>query len=287
MKNIKNLLNNGLYLVATPIGNLNDISLRALKILRESKFIVCENPLHSSKLLKEYDIKKKLLSLHDYNEDAIINKVSKHLSKSIVCLISDSGSPLISDPGFKLVKYCIEKNIFVTSVPGATSIIPSLQLSGIPINSFTFNGFIPKKIKSANELLETSKNIAGAQIFFSSSHRLIENIKLIKKYFGNRKITVCKEITKLNEQYLRANVNEVIDKLDNKYFKIKGEFVLIIEGENKTNVSQINKNTIEIMLDISKKFSLTETVKIVHKLSGISKKDLYEIALLKLKDGNE
>ena len=144
-----------------------------------------------------------------------------------------------------------------------------------------------KKTKSATELLELSKKMGGAQIYFSSSHRLIENIKLIKKYFGNRKITVCKEITKLNEQYLRANVNEVIDKLDNKYFKIKGEFVLIIEGKNKTNVSQINKNTIEIMLDISKKFSLTETVKIVHKLSGISKKDLYEIALLKLKDGNE
>ena len=286
MKNIKNILNNGLYLVATPIGNLGDISLRALKILRDSKIIICENPLHSSKLLKEYDIKKKLLSLHDYNEDIIINRVSKYLSKSIVCLISDSGSPLISDPGFKLVKYCIEKNIFVTSAPGATSIIPSLQLSGIPINSFTFNGFIPKKTKSATELLELSKKMGGAQIYFSSSHRLIENIKLIKKYFGNRKITICKEITKLNERCLRTNLSEAIEKLDDKHFKIKGEFVLIIEGKNKTNVSQINKNTIEIMLDISKKFSLTETVKIVHKLSGISKKDLYDVALLKIKDGD-
>ena len=286
MKNIKNILNSGLYLVATPIGNLNDISLRAIQILRKSKFIICENPLHSLKLLKEYDIKKRLLSLHDYNEDIIINKVSGYLSKFIVCLISDSGSPLISDPGFKLVKYCIEKNIFVTSVPGPSSIISSLQLSGIPINSFTFNGFIPKKVKSAVELLEVSKQMGGAQVFFSSSHRLIENIKLIKKYFGNRKITICKEITKLNEQCLRTNVNKAIEKLDNKYFKIKGEFVLIIDGKNKTNVGQINKNTIETMLNISKKFSLTDTVKIVHKLSGISKKDLYDAALLRIKGRN-
>ena len=128
--------------------------------------------------------------------------------------------------------------------------------------------------------------MGGAQIYFSSSHRLIENIKLIKKYFGNRKITICKEITKLNERCLRTNLSEAIEKLDDKHFKIKGEFVLIIEGKNKTNVSQINKNTIEIMLDISKKFSLTETVKIVHKLSGISKKDLYDVALLIIKDGD-
>jgi len=103
MKNIQNILNSGLYIVATPIGNLQDISLRALRILKKSKLIICENPLHSLKLLKEYDIKKKLVSLHDYNEDIVINKISKYLSKSIVSLISDSGSPLISDPGFKLV----------------------------------------------------------------------------------------------------------------------------------------------------------------------------------------
>lgn len=283
MKNIQNILNSGLYIVATPIGNLQDISLRALRILKKSKLIICENPLHSSKLLKEYDIKKKLVSLHDYNEDIVINKISKYLSKSIVSLISDSGSPLISDPGFKLVKNCIKKNIYVTSVPGPSSIIASLQLSGIPTNSFTFNGFIPKKTKPAIELFEIAKQISGAQIFFSSSHRLIENINLIKKYFGNRKITICKEITKLNEQCVRTEVNKAIEEINNKNFKIKGEFVIIIDGKNKTNTSQINKNTIETISNISKKFSLTDTVKIVHKLSGISKKDLYDAALLRIK----
>ena len=286
MKNIQNILNSGLYIVATPIGNLQDISLRALRILKKSKLIICENPLHSSKLLKEYDIKKKLVSLHDYNEDIVINKISKYLSKSIVSLISDSGSPLISDPGFKLVKNCIKKNIYVTSVPGPSSIIASLQLSGIPTNSFTFNGFIPKKTKSAIELFEIAKQISGAQIFFSSSHRLIENINLIKKYFGNRKITICKEITKLNEQCVRTEVNKAIEEINNKNFKIKGEFVIIIDGKNKTNTSQINKNTIETISNISKKFSLTDTVKIVHKLSGISKKDLYDAALLRIKGRN-
>ena len=148
-------LKKGLYIVSTPIGNLDDITIRAINILKESNFIICENPKHSLKLLNKLDIKKKLFSIHDYNEENLIKRIEKFQSNSIVALISDSGSPLISDPGFKLVKNYINKNIFVTSIPGANSIIPSIQLSGLAVNNFTFFGFVPKG-KNASKLIGTN-----------------------------------------------------------------------------------------------------------------------------------
>ena len=137
-KSTTKLLKRGLYIIATPIGNLNDISQRAISVLNEVDFIICENPKHSIKLLNKLGIKKKLISLHDYNEEAVINKISKYQYNSKIGLISDAGSPLISDPGFNLVKNFISKKIMITSIPGPSSLIVGLQLSGLPLNKFTF-----------------------------------------------------------------------------------------------------------------------------------------------------
>ena len=275
--------NNGLYLVATPIGNLEDISFRAITVLKKSKIILCENSNHSLKLLNKYDIKKKLIAIHDYNENKIINKIKYNLKNSIISLVSDAGSPLISDPGFKLVKHCIENKIYITTIPGPSSVIAAIQLSGIAANSFTFNGFIPKKTKHANELFMNIQNKNNAQIFFSSSHRIEENIKLMKQFFKDRQISICREITKINEQVIRTNINSALKDIKNSKIKIKGEFVLVIDGVYKKNTDVINKDISDLLLYISKKFSLTDTVKIVHKLTGLSKKSLYKNALLKIK----
>ena len=141
------LLENGLYIIATPIGNLSDLSQRAIFVLQEVDLIICENPKHSMKLLNKLGIKKKLISLHDYNEESVINKISKYQNNSKIALISDAGSPLISDPGYKLVKDFINKNILITSIPGPSSLIAGLQVSGLPLNKFAFYGFVSKNKK--------------------------------------------------------------------------------------------------------------------------------------------
>ena len=151
-------MKNGLYIVSTPIGNLGDISSRAIKTLSESDIIICENPKHSIKLLSKLDIKKKLISLHDYNEERVIEKIKNDLNNKILCLISDAGSPLISDPGYKLVRYCILNNIYITIIPGASSVTSALQLSTIPINEYKFLGFVPKTKKGINDFIELLKH---------------------------------------------------------------------------------------------------------------------------------
>lgn len=280
-------IDNGLYIVATPIGNLEDISFRAIEILKLSRIILCENPLHSSKLLIKYGIKKKLISIHDYNEEKIITKLSQELFNSIIALISDSGSPLISDPGFKIVQYCIKNKIKITSIPGPSSSILALQLSGISTNMFTFNGFISKKDKQAKELFEKIRQNSQTQIFFSSPHRLKKNIELMLKSLGNRKIAICRELTKINEEVIRTNILDAINDIKNKKIKEKGEFVLIVEGNISKNVDYLNQDTSLILSDLLKKFSLTDTVNIVHKLTGLSKKKLYNDCLKELKNNND
>ena len=164
---------NGLSIVATPIGNLDDINLRAINTLKECDIIICENPKHSLKLLNKLGIKKKLISLHDYNEHIIINKIKGLLKNKNCVLISDSGSPLISDPGYNLVQYCIQNNINITSIPGPSSIISSLQLSGLPISEFVFFGFIPKSKKKLEDLVHTIIKERKTSVFLISNHKLI------------------------------------------------------------------------------------------------------------------
>ena len=272
-------LEKGLYIISTPIGNLNDISLRAKNILQNVDFIICENPKHSLKLLNKLGIKKKLLSLHDYNEYTLIKKIEKYQNNSPIALISDAGSPLISDPGFKLVKDFIKKNIFITSVPGPSSVISSLQLSGLAINNFIFFGFVPKNKRSANLMAQRITKLNLTSVFFISGNRLKTFLEFISQNSKNIEIAVCKELTKINEMVFRDNVKNIIDKIINNKINLKGEFTLIVGSkENKQNksISDIVKSQTSKLL---KKYTLTETVEIVHKLSNISKKEIYKMTL--------
>ena len=275
-----NTLENGLYIVSTPIGNLEDISLRAQKTLSMVDFIICENPIHSLKLLNKLGIKKKLFSLHDYNENILIKRIEKYQVNSSIALISDAGSPLISDPGYNLVNDYIKKNLNITTVPGSSSIISALQLSGLPINNFEFFGFVPKNKANVTSLVKEIENLRSTSVFFVSGNRLMNFLKCILEKKINRKIAVCKEITKKNERVFRGSIIKIIDEISRDKNNLKGEFVVIIKGNEKKTIKIVEIAIEKQMLKLLKKFSLTEVVEIVHKLTNISKKEIYKTALL-------
>tara|TARA_Y100000590_G_scaffold467242_1_gene645521 strand:- start:1190 stop:2026 length:837 start_codon:yes stop_codon:yes gene_type:complete len=271
----------GLYIVATPIGNLDDITIRAQKTLNEADIIICENPKHSIKLLSKLGIKKKLFSLHDYNEEIVIKKIKNFISEKSIALISDAGSPLISDPGYKLVKYFIDNSLKVTSIPGPSSVIMSMQISGMPNDKFKFLGFPPKQKKGFSEFFKNLKNELQTVVFFISNHKLLESLEMLEKFIESRKISVCKELTKINEGVIRGSATDIIKELKKNKKKSLGEFVVVIEAPLKKikGGSEISLSVEKQINKLLKKYSLTDVVEIVHKLSNISRKMIYKKAL--------
>ena len=272
-------LKNGLYIVSTPIGNLDDISFRVKMVLNSVNFIICENPKHSLKLLNKLDIKKKLFSLHDYNESQLIKRIEKYQYNSAIALISDAGSPLISDPGYNLIQDYIKKKLYVTTIPGPSSIISSLQLSGLPINNFEFFGFVSKNKSSMNSQAKKLQNVITTSVFFISGNRLINFLKILLDAKINRKIAVCKELTKKNEWVFRGYIKKIIDEINIDKSNLKGEFTLLIQGKERKTKIIIQTTTEAQIKKLLKKFSLTEVVEIVHRLTSISKKEIYKKGL--------
>ena len=275
-------MKSGLYIVSTPIGNLGDISSRAIKTLENSDIIICENPKHSLKLLSKLDIKKKLISLHDYNEEIVIEKIVESLKNKKLSLISDAGSPLISDPGYKLVRFCIENDIYVTIIPGASSVTSALQISSIPINKYTFHGFLPKTKKSVVNFVEILKKSNLTSVFFVSSHKILSFLEILSKELSDRKIAVCKELTKMNERVFIGSSLEVFKEFKQTSKNSLGEFVIVVEEQNidtKKSLYELSPDIIDIIKKLLDKFSLTDTVKIVHKIGNIEKKEIYKKAL--------
>ncbi len=274
---------NGLSIVATPIGNLDDITYRAVKILGECDIIICENPKHSLKLLNKLGIKKKLIALHDYNEYKIIDQIKDFLKNKNCVLISDAGSPLISDPGYNLVQYCISNNITVTSVPGPSSILSSLQLSGLPISEFSFFGFIPKSKKKIEHLVKGIFQEKRTSVFFVSSHKLIVFLDCLENIMPERTISICKELTKVNEFVFRGAPSNVKNKILEDKENIKGEFVAVIDRQTSKNQDFDNIDLYSKELKkMATKFSLTDIVEIVHRFTKINKNKIYKW-LLKLR----
>jgi len=273
---------NGLYIVATPIGNMGDISNRAIDTLKNVDFIICENPNHSRKLMSKLGIKKKLVALHDYNEEKIIRNYIEIIRTKPVALISDAGSPLISDPGYKLVQHCIKENIFITTIPGASSIISALQLSGLPVSEFVFVGFAPKSKKKMLDFLNAVSAEQKTVILFVSSHKIIQLLEILAETLPNRNISVCKEISKLNEKTFYGLPKKILTKICSSPKYSLGEFVVVMDAEK--NIKNIEKNYISLEIEkiikrLLTKFSLTESVEIVHKISYIEKKQIYKKAL--------
>ena len=273
-------MKNGLYIVSTPIGNLEDISSRAIDTLKKSDIIICENPKHSLKLLSKLNIKKKLISLHDYNEEIVIDKIKDELNNKILSLISDAGSPLICDPGYKLVRFCIRNNFFVTVVPGASSLTSALQLSTIPINKYIFYGFWPKSKNNMDEFSEILKKTEITSIFFVSSHKILKFLEIMSNKLNDRKLALCKEITKLNEKIFIGLPEDILKDFNKSKKNSLGEFVVVVEGCHNSNIIQkISPDTKMIIRKLLRKFSLTDTVEIVHKIGNIGKNEIYREAL--------
>lgn len=261
-----------LYLVPTPIGNLDDITLRSINVLKNADVIFSEDTRETKKLLNELDINKKLISCHKFNEDKVYEKVLEYLKDgNMVALVSDRGTPAISDPGYVAAYHAIKEEYNVIGLPGATAFVPALIMSGINPNKFLFYGFLDSKKSQKKKELEELKSIKYTIIFYESPYRVIETLLLIKEIMGNRNISVSREISKKYEEIYRGTIDDVLSEL----VEPKGEFVIIVEG-NKEEKSYDNIDILShvkaLVLDgISEK----EAIKTVAKLHNLEKNEVY------------
>ena len=270
----KNKFNSGLYIVSTPIGNLSDITLRAIDILKISDYILCEDTRISKKLLEKYKIHSKLISNHKFNETKNLQKIIEILkSKKIVSMISDAGTPTISDPGKILINNCIKNKISIYPIPGASAVSTAISISGFSEKYF-FYGFLPDKKKKLFNDLEKLSKIDGSIVFFISPNKINNLIEPIKRFFSGRKILICREMTKFFEEYIRQDVNEI------KPFQKtpKGELTLVI-SENITKIeslTEVDKKKIKKMI---KNNTIKDIVKLFVEKKKISKKEVYNYCL--------
>lgn len=262
------------YLIPTPIGNLEDITLRAVNTLKMVEVIFSEDTRVTSLLLNHLNIKKKLISSYEYNEKENKDKFLKYLDDGYdVGIVTDRGTPIISDPGYDLVKIAIEKGYNVVGLPGPTALIPALITSGLNPSPFLFYGFLNSKQSKRNKELEELKKEKATIIFYESPHRLKETLEDIYKVFGNRRISISKEISKKYEEVVRGTIVDVIDKFDN----IKGEFVVVVEG-NTDYVDYTNISVAEhVTAYIKEGNSVNGAIKLVAKDRNVAKKEIYNI----------
>jgi 16S rRNA (cytidine1402-2'-O)-methyltransferase len=218
-----------LYLVATPIGNLGDVTFRAIEVLKNVDFVICEDSRRSGMLLKRLGIKKKLVALHEHTpfekQKAIVEELTKG---SHAALISDAGTPLISDPGFELVRDAIRTGIRIEAIPGPTAFVQALILSGLPVHRFSFFGYLPQKEKARRDALSDLAKTPNTLIFYESPYRLLKTLKDMNDVFGERKASVSRELTKKFEETVRGTLSELLGHFSGK--KILGEFVIVVEG---------------------------------------------------------
>jgi len=274
---INNKLRNGLYVVSTPIGNLGDITLRAIEILKQSEYILCEDTRVSQNLFKKYSIKSKLIANHKFNENKNISKIIEILkSGKIVSIVSDAGTPSISDPGAIIVKECIKENINIYPIPGPSAVTSAISISGFS-EKYYFYGFFPKKNKTLTEDLSILSDLNCSIVFFISPKKINKIINPIKNFFSGRKILICREMSKFYEEYLRTNV----DNLE-MYEKVpKGELTIVISEKNlnknkSNNLDESDKKKIKRML---KKLSIRDITDLISKEKKISKKEIYNFCL--------
>ena len=269
------LFSNQLYIVSTPIGNLDDITLRALDVLKKSDIILCEDTRHSSKLLNHYKIKKKLLSYHKFNEKKQLTSIIESFKRGkILSLISDAGTPLLSDPGKLLVNECLVNNIKIVPIPGVSSITTAMSVSGFK-DQFLFYGFLPKTENELKKVLSSLSSNDFSQIFFVPSKKINFYVKSLKKFFQGRKILIAKEITKIHEEFIR----DEIDQLKAFRSPIKGELTIIISESNKKIINYDEEKIVYKIKKFLKKYSLKDTVNLILETEKINKKKIYNLCL--------
>ena len=270
-----NILKPGLYVVATPIGNLGDVTVRSLEVLKKSDIILCEDTRRSLKLLNQYNIKKRLVPYHKFNEKKELNKIIKYLNEGkILSLISDAGTPVLSDPGHILIKECINKKVNVYPIPGASSITASISISGFG-DKFIFYGFLPKKEKELKKVLLNLKDLNFSIIFFVPGIKINFYLKNFKPYFSGRDIFLGREITKIHETFYR----ESMDKIKLFSSPLKGELTVVISEKYNKKESNSGFDIKKQAMKYLKKYSFKEVVDLISKKEKISKNKVYKICL--------
>lgn len=274
-----------LYVVPTPIGNLKDITLRALEVLENVDLIAAEDTRQSLKLLNHFNIKKPLISYHKFNENIKSDDIIDRLKEGkTIALVSDAGTPGISDPGSVIIKRCIEENIDFEVLTGATAVTTALVYSGLDTTKFLFRGFLPRENKERNPIIEDLKNRQETLIFYEAPHRLLKTLNFLYENLGDRKIAICRELTKLHEEIIRVNIKESIEYYSTN--SPRGEYVLIVEGKSEEEIkldeeSTWNNLSIEehIKKYIEDGIDKKDAIKKVAKDRGIAKSEVYKYSL--------
>lgn len=269
------LSSNSLYIVSTPIGNLDDITFRAIEVLKNSDIVLCEDTRHSLKLLNHFKIKKKLISYHKFNEKKQVSNIIEYINQGkILSLISDAGTPLLSDPGRILVNFCIENEIKIIPIPGVSSITTAMSVSGFK-DQFLFYGFLPKTENELKKILGSLSENSYSQIFFIPAIKINFYIKFFKEYFSGRKILIAKELTKIHEAFFRENISD-LKEFNNK---LKGELTVIVSGKDAKKRALDKEKIVNKAKKYLKKYSLKDTVDLILESEKINKKEIYKLCL--------
>ena len=276
-KNKQQTVGPGLYLVSTPIGNMEDITLRALNVLKKSDIILCEDTRRSGKLLSNFQIKSKLIPYHKFNEKKVSNKVIDFIKNDkIVSLISDAGTPVISDPGMILVNKCVEENLNVHPIPGSSAVTSAFSVSGFS-DQYLFYGFLTKEENKLESILKNLSNLDYSIIFFIPASKINFYISKFKKYFFGRKIVIAKEMTKIHEKFIRGKV----ESIENFTEPLKGELTIVLSAViNKKNIKKEINESVKIEIrKMLKKYSHKDVVEFVSKKENLPKKVIYNYCL--------
>ena len=269
------LSSNTLYIVSTPIGNLDDITLRAIQVLKKSDIILCEDTRRSSKLLNHLKIKKQLISYHKFNEKKQLNNIIEHINKGkILSLISDAGTPLLSDPGRLLLNECLIREIKIVPIPGVSSIATAMSVSGFS-DKFLFYGFLPKKLNELTKVLDVLSTYEYSQVFFVPALKANFYINEIKKFYSVRRLMIAKEITKIHEEFIRID----LDNFKTLKSPLKGELTFIISNMDLKEKTINEEKIINKAKKYLKKYSVKDTVDLIMETEQINKKKIYQICL--------
>ena len=269
------LSSNTLYIVSTPIGNLDDITLRAIQVLKKSDIILCEDTRRSSKLLNHLKIKKQLISYHKFNEKKQLNNIIEHINRGkILSLISDAGTPLLSDPGRILLNECLIREIRIVPIPGVSSIATAMSVSGFS-DKFLFYGFLPKKLNELTKVLDVLSTYEYSQVFFVPALKANFYINEIKKFYSGRRLMIAKEITKIHEEFIRID----LDNFKTLKSSLKGELTFIISNMDLKEKTINEEKIINKAKKYLKKYSVKDTVDLIMETEQINKKKIYEICL--------
>ncbi|MBT7445578.1 MAG: 16S rRNA (cytidine(1402)-2'-O)-methyltransferase [Methylococcales bacterium] len=269
-----------LYVVATPIGNLNDITLRALEVLAEVDLVAAEDTRHTQQLLKHHGIKTKLLSLHDHNESARVETVIKRLQQGdSIALVSDAGTPLISDPGFVVVNAVRDAGLLVVPIPGPSALVAALSVSGVAVMPFAFYGFLPRTTSARQSAIGNASVQNQTSVFYEASHRIVDMLEDIAVVCGGeRSVVLAKEMTKLHEALVRAPVSEVLEWLAEDHKRQKGEFVVLLERP-KSEAHPYLLNIEQILKPLAEDLPPKQAAALAATMTGLKKNDLYRLVM--------